>query len=159
MPYNTADRPKSSNGRSGGQGRRKGPLFIAGFNNVPKSKSRAAAAAGQQMFCRLLAGYAPLNLLTCALYNIYIPILCYNILYTLAYNIHIIIMYLPGRVFRPTPEFRWRVGEGRGPRYIEISSSHNACDNKHFYGMKRSFNIHAVYLLYAYPFLCKKEEK
>jgi len=70
----TADRPKSSRkGDGGGEGRRKGPLFITSFNNVPKSKSRAAAAAGQQMFCRLLAGYAPLNLLTYILYiHIYI---------------------------------------------------------------------------------------
>jgi len=75
----TADRPKSSRkGDGGGEGRRKGPLFITSFNNVPKSKSRAAAAAGQQMFCRLLAGYAPLNLLT---YILYIHIYIYYIVY------------------------------------------------------------------------------
>lgn len=42
-------RRRSGEGRR--RGARKGPLFITGFNNVPKSKSRAA---GQQMFCRRL---------------------------------------------------------------------------------------------------------
>jgi hypothetical protein len=36
---------------------------------------------------------------------------------------------------------------GGDPRHIEISSPYNTCDNIHFYGMKRSFNIHAVSFL------------